>query len=139
MRKYGGKEIYTNEYNDDIVFARFVNYMKITLKNKRIDYEKHQKYLKYKEQKLSQEEWTVLSNKDSLVCSFCVFKEYGKLECAIDKLTEKQKMVIKKYYYKKETITEIGKDMNLTVNAVKQLKLRAISNLKKYMEDLSDE
>lgn len=139
MRKYGGKEFYTNEYNDDIVFARFVNYMKITLKNKRIDYEKHQKYLKYKEQKLSQEEWTVLSNRDSLVCSFCVFKEHGKLECAIDKLTEKQKMVIQKYYYKKETITEIGKDMNLTVNAVKQLKLRAISNLKKYMEDLSDE
>ena len=31
MSKYGGKELYTNEYEDDIVFASFINYMKIIL------------------------------------------------------------------------------------------------------------
>ncbi len=139
MSKYGGKELYTNEYEDDIVFACFINYMKITLRNKRIDYDKHQKYLALKEKELSQEEWAVLSNKDSLVCSFCVFREYDKLEGALNNLTEKQQLVIKKYYYQEETLIQIGNDLNLSVNAVKQLKLRAILNLKKYMEELSNE
>jgi RNA polymerase sigma factor (sigma-70 family) len=130
---------YKNEFSDDIVFARFIKYMKITLKHKRFDYDKHQNFLMCKEQKLSQEEWTMLSDKDSKVHSFCVFNDYSKLDLALEKLTPKQQIIIYMYYYKKETIAEISKELNITIDAVKQVKLRAIASLKRYMEDLKDE
>ena len=43
------KEIFDEEFKDDIVFARFINYMKIALLHKKLDYQKHQDYLKSKE------------------------------------------------------------------------------------------
>ncbi len=33
------------EYKDDIVFARYINYMRTALLHRRIDYLKHKKYL----------------------------------------------------------------------------------------------
>lgn len=128
-----------NEFTDDIVFARFVNYMKKALLHKRMDYIRHFEYVNRKEKLISQEEWVVLSRNDDAICSFFDFKERivdkEKLKDALNKLTEKQKKVIEGYYYKKMLIKDIAKELNITSNAVKQIKLRAIETLKRNLEE----
>lgn len=126
-----------NEFSDDIVFARYINYMKKTLLHKKLDYNKHQDFLKCQEQYLKQEEWAVLSNKeDSSVHSIFILKEdYNKLNIAISKLTEKQRYVIINHYYYNQSLNKIAEKMKIEVNAVYQLKVRAILSLKRFMED----
>lgn len=125
-----------NEFADDIVFARYINYMRKALLNRRLNYLRHKKYLLEKEISVSNEEWKVLSNKGNTDRSF--FSDDNNksedLKIAVEKLTEKQKEVIILYYYKNKKIKVIAEEMNMNENAVKQLKLRAISKLKSYLE-----
>ena len=125
-----------NEFADDIVFARYINYMRRALLNRRLNYLRHKKYLLEKEISVSNEEWKVLSNKGNTDRSF--FSDDNNksedLKIAVEKLTEKQKEVIILYYYKNKKIKVIAEEMNMNENAVKQLKLRAISKLKSYLE-----
>ena len=98
-------ENFTNEFENDIVFARYINYMKKALLNRKLDFLKHQKYINQKEQTISDEEWTILSNKGNSVHSFfnvqnnIGFESSIELKIAIDKLTEKQKQIIILHYY----------------------------------------
>lgn len=129
-----------DEFADDIVFARFINYMQIALFHKKLDYDKHQEILKCREQNLNSEEWAELSNIDSLVHSFfCLNPDCDKLETAIDKLTEKQKIVIVNHYYKNQPLNQIAKQLKISDEAVRQLKFRAVLNLKKYMGEWKNE
>ena len=129
-----------NEFDDDIVFARFINYMKKALLNRRINFLRHKKQLLEKEIAVSKEEWEILLNDDNFTySSFCEeFCRDNELKNAIEKLTGKQKEVIILYYYQNKKIKEIAEEMNMNENAIKQLKLRAISKLKDYMEDRDD-
>lgn len=124
------------EYKDDIVFARYINYMRTALLHRRIDYLKHKKYLLDKEISMSNEEWEFLSNTDNFTHSFlngenCQNEE---LERAIEKLTQKQKKVIIQYYYQNKNLKEIANGMNITESAVSKLKNKAIEKLKDYLE-----
>lgn len=124
------------EYKDDIVFARYISYMRTALLHKRIDYLKHKKYLLDKEIFMSNEEWEVLSNTKNSIQSFswednCKNAELTK---AIERLTEKQRKVIIQYYYKNKKLKEIAKEMNISESAVVQLKNKAIEKLRDYLE-----
>ena len=133
-------ENFTNEFENDIVFARYINYMKKALLNRKLDFLKHQKYINQKEQTISDEEWTILSNKGNSVHSFfnvqnnIVFESSIELIIAIDKLTEKQKQIIILHYYNKKPLNVIAKELKMKDSAVRQLKYKAIIKLKKYME-----
>ena len=113
------------EFSNDIVFARYINYMRKALLNRRLNYLRHKKYLLEKEISMSNEEWKELSNRGNSDHSFLF---------ALSKLNENQRKVIVKYYYENKKIKIIAEELNMNENAVKQLKLRAINNLKKYME-----
>lgn len=138
-KEYGLKDLFNkendeqdNEFANDIVFARYVNYMRKALLNRRLNYLRHKKYLLEKEISVSNEEWEVLSNKDKTDHSFFYKKD---LKIALDKLNENQREVIILYYYENKKIRAIAEKMNMSENAVKQLKLRAINKLKKYLEE----
>ncbi len=124
-----------NEFNNDIVFARFINYMKKALLHKKINYLKHKRFLKEQELQLDQKEWNVLSSKDDVVHSFFSFK--GKDENKQDilnVLTEKQRKVITAIYYEEKSIETIANDLKLTPNAIYQIKFRAMEKLNKYLK-----
>ena len=138
-KEYGLKDLLNkendeqdNEFSNDIVFARYVNYMRKALLNRRLNYLRHKKYLLEKEISVSNEEWEVLSNKDKTDHSFFYKKD---LKTALDKLNKNQREVIVLYYYENKKIRVIAEKMNMSENAVKQLKLRAINKLKKYLEE----
>ncbi len=138
-KEYGLKDLLNkendeqdNEFSNDIVFARYVNYMRKALLNRRLNYLRHKKYLLEKEISMSNEEWEVLSNKDKTDHSFFYKKD---LKTALDKLNKNQREVIVLYYYENKKIRVIAEKMNMSENAVKQLKLRAINKLKKYLEE----
>ena len=129
------------EFENDIVFAKFINYMKVALLHKKLNFLKHQKYLCKKEQTISYEEWAILSDRDNFAYSFFNSKNNIaldnriSLDIAISKLSEKQREIIILHYYQKKPLNLIAKQLNMNANTVRQLKLRAIIKLKKYMEE----
>lgn len=133
-----------NEFEDDIVFARFINYMKKALLHKKIDYLRHKDYLAKKEKLITEKEWIVLSDDKTVYSFFCsnsndIDNKKQKLNSAIEKLTEKQKIVVISYYYNKKSLKIIANELKSTVDAVEHIKQRAILRLKKYMEGNNNE
>ena len=129
------------ELKDDIVFARYISYMRTALLHKRIDYLKHKKYLLDKEISMSNKEWEKLFNTDNFEYSFlneekCKNEELVK---GLKQLTEKQRKVIIQYYYKNKKLKEIAKDMNKDERTVRKLKDRAIEKLRNYLEVENEE
>lgn len=123
------------ELEDDIVFARFLNYMQIALLHRKIDYEKHLEVIKKQEEKLNYVEWVKIPDKTNNNPFENLKRDYEKLKSAIDKLTPEQRYVIINYYFNKKSLAKIAKKLNSNENAVKQLKLRAVLSLRRYMEE----
>lgn len=124
-----------NEFKNDIVFARFIKYMKKSLLHRKINYLKHYKFLRRRELQLEQKEWDVLSSKDDIEHSFFAFKEKDENKQKIlNILTEKQRQVIVALYYEEKSVETIAKDLKLTPNAIYQIKFRAMEKLKKYLK-----
>ena len=130
----------SNEFENDLVFARYIRYMEKALLHKRIDYLRHQEYLNRKERLMLEEEWVVLSCEDNATHSFfdsnsrTLPVKGERVEKALKKLTEKQRKIIISFYYKKKPIKIIATELNCTENAIKLTKQRAIKKLKEFME-----
>ena len=124
------------EFEGDIVFARFINYMQIALFHRKLNYDKHQEVLKHQEENLNYRGWSVLSEEYSADHPFFVLNnDYNKLDIAISKLTDKQRYVIVNHYFNRKSLTAIDKKLKMNSNAVYQLKVRALLSLKRFMED----
>ena len=123
------------ELEDDVVFARFLNYMQISLLHRKLDYEKHLEVIKKQEEKLYYVEWIKIPDKTNNNPFENLKRDYEKLKKAIDKLTPEQRYVIINYYFNKKSLAKIAKKLNSNENAVKQLKLRAVLSLRRYMEE----
>lgn len=123
------------ELEDDVVFARFLNYMQISLLHRKLDYEKHLEVIKKQEEKLNYVEWIKIPDKTNNNPFENLKRDYEKLKKAIDKLTPEQRYVIINYYFNKKSLAKIAKKLNSNENAVKQLKLRAVLSLRRYMEE----
>lgn len=124
-----------DEFKNDIVFARFLNYMQMALLHRKLDYGKHLEVIKKREKKLDYVEWSRIPDKTNNNPFENLKKDYEKLKKAIDKLTPEQKYVIINYYFNKKSLVKIARGLNSNVNAVKQLKLRAVLSLRRYMEE----
>lgn len=127
--------MFDTEFKDDIVFARFLNYMQIALLHRKLNYEKHVESIKKQEEKLNYIEWTKIPDKTDNNPFENLKRDYENLKIAISKLTPEQRYVIINYYFKKKTLSKIAKELNSNFNAVKQLKLRAVLSLRRYMEE----
>ena len=123
------------ELEDDVVFARFLNYMQIALLHRKLDYEKHLEVIKKQEEKLNYVEWIKIPDKTNNNPFENLKRDYEKLKKAIDKLTPEQRYVIINHYFNKKSLAKIAKKLNSNENAVKQLKLRAVLSLRRYMEE----
>lgn len=127
--------MFDTEFKDDIVFARFLNYMQIALLHRKLNYEKHVESIKKQEEKLNYIEWSKIPDKTDNNPFENLKRDYENLKIAISKLTPEQRYVIINYYFKKKTLSKIAKELNSNFNAVKQLKLRAVLSLRRYMEE----
>ena len=127
--------MFDTEFKDDIVFARFLNYMQIALLHRKLNYEKHVESIKKQEEKLNYIEWSKIPDKTYNNPFENLKRDYENLKIAISKLTPEQRYVIINYYFKKKTLSKIAKELNSNFNAVKQLKLRAVLSLRRYMEE----
>lgn len=85
------------DLKDDVVFARFINYMQIALLHRKLNYEKHNKFINKQEEKISQEEWSKIPDNSGKNNPFENLKrDYENLKNAINKLTPEQRYVILK-------------------------------------------
>lgn len=65
-------------------------------------------------------------------------EDLGLIESALEKLLSSQRMVIKLRYFDEMSLPEIAVLMNRSANAVYNLKFRAISQLRKLMQETED-
>lgn len=125
-----------SEFKNDIVFARYINYMQIALLHRKLNYERDNKDMVENEENIDNYELCKILDENNIKSSSHILKEdYVSLGSAINKLTEKQRYVIVSYYYKNKSLSKIANKLETNINAIKQIKLRAILSLKRYMEE----
>lgn len=128
------------DLSDDIVFARFINYMNIALRHRALNYIRNKKRHEKREKRLNQKELELLSTKDSSSNSFFAFALKNKnikskdVKRAIDSLPTRQKQLIYLMFYENKSVKEISSKWNKSSCAIRQIKYRAMLNIKKYLE-----
>lgn len=124
------------DLEDDVVFAKFIKYMGLALIHEKINYEKRNNFIKNKEMKLNDTEWSKLPDKSERSNPFdSLKKDYDDLNYAINRLTKKQRYVIINFYFKNRSLSFIAKKLNSNISAVEQLKIRGLLSLRRYMEE----
>lgn len=128
------------DLSDDIVFARFINYMNTALRHRALNYIRNKRRYEEREKRLNRKELELLSTKDSSSNSFFVFPlkntniKSKDVKKAIDSLPSKQKQLIYLMFYENKSVKEISIKWNKSSYAIRQMKYRAMINIKKYLE-----
>ena len=108
---------------DDIVFAKFINYMKKALLHKKLNYIRDNKWINEKE------------------CSIEKIKDlmYSENEEHLDLLekvlNQKEKIVLELHILEKRTYNEIAKKLKVKPESVRKIKYRAIKKIIKWRKD----
>ena len=108
---------------DDIVFAKFINYMKKALLHKKMNYIRDNKWINEKE------------------CSIEKIKDlmYSENEEHLDLLekvlNQKEKIVLELHILEKRTYNEIAKKLKVKPESVRKIKYRAIKKIIKWRKD----
>lgn len=111
-----------NEFEKDVVYAKFLKYMQQTLLHKKINYIKKRERIKKKE------------------CSIDDLSDYLKYEDTIkfdilDFLTPKERKILELHIIEKRTYEEISKIFNLKPESIRKIKYRAIIKIKKWRNE----
>lgn len=128
------------DLSDDIVFARFINYMNIALRHRALNYIRNKRRYEEREKRLNQKELGLLSTKDSSSNSFFVFSlkntniKSKDVKKVINSLPTRQKQLIYLMFYENKSVKEISIKWNKSSYAIRQMKYRAMINIKKYLE-----
>ena len=108
---------------DDIVFAKFINYMKKALLHKKMNYIRDNKWINEKE------------------CSIEKIKDlmYSENEEHLDLLGKvlntREKSVLELHILEKRTYNEIAKKLKIKPESVRKIKYRAIKKIIKWRKD----
>lgn len=126
---------------NDVVLAKYINYMKKSIHNARINYLKHEKFIQSKEQYLNDEEWLRLSDMDNCDHSFISEKEIEqyfedeRLIQVFKQLTILQKKVMYLNIVKQIPMSMIGEILKVSTKSVEKTKSRALKKLRKDLEE----
>lgn len=111
----------SKEFENDIVFAKFLNYMKRALLHKKINYLRDIKNVIDKEYSISFYE------------NQLVYEEKVNLNL-FNFLNEKEKKVLELHMLKKLTYKEIAKTLKLKPESIRKIQYRAIKKIEKRGE-----
>lgn len=110
----------------------FISEKKI-LKSQKNKFDRHIEHSEIYENNLNKRAMNKSFNLEDEVIRKTTFE---KLKKAIEKLPEKQKARIKKYYFEDKNINQIAREENTTKQAISSVLERAIKNLKKILEKI---
>lgn len=136
------------EFDNDIVFARYLKYMMKALKHKRASYINKEIKQNKVEVTVSDSKWNYVAETIVDYDIASIFEELSfdiksndisELNNALKTLSSKQNAVIDYYYFKKLSNKEIASKMNISENAVEKLKIRAIKRLKEYFTNRTNQ
>lgn len=125
-----------NEFADDIVFARFIKYMNIALKHRALNFIRDKRRREKREEKANQTEMIFVKNNNSNTLFKNIdYLKTKKIEKAINNLSTKQRKLIYMMYYEEKTVKEIAIKWNKSVYAIRQMKYRAMINIKRSLKE----
>lgn len=105
-----------NKLEDDVVLAKFLNYMQKALLHKKINYIK-------KKNKINQKE-----------CSIEDLKDYLKFD-VLNFLTYKERKILELHIVEKRSYNEISKEFYLKPESIRKIKYRAINKIKRWRKE----
>lgn len=108
---------------NDVVFAKFINYMKKALLHKKINYLRNLKKINEREIPIDKIENSIYNDKE---------ESTGILETI---LSSKERDVLKFHILEKRTYEEIAKKLKMQPESVRKIKYRAIKKIIKWRND----
>lgn len=115
--------INSEEPVDDIVFAKFINYMKKALLHKKMNYIRDNKQINERECTIEKIEYlTYIENEEHL-------------DLLEKVLNQKEKIVLELHILEKRTYNEIAKKLKVKPESIRKIQYRAIKKIIKWRKD----